>query len=117
MKQYILFLHEPPAMNMDISPEQMQQIIARYIAWREEVAAKGHMVGGQKLRDGEGRLLRAANGKLSVTDGPFAEAKEVVGGFFHIQAESYEQAVEIASTCPHLDFGAIEVREVEPTHG
>lgn len=116
MKQYILFLHEAPAAGADISPEEMQRIIARYIAWREEVAARGHMVGGQKLRDGEGRVMRANNGKVSVTDGPFAEAKEVVAGFFHIQAESYEQAVDIARTCPHLDFGTIEVREIEPTH-
>jgi hypothetical protein len=116
MKQYFLFLYESPGLAPEISPENMQQIIARYIAWREEVAAKGHMLGGNKLRDGEGRVMRAGEGKVSVTDGPFAEAKEVIGGFFHIQAGSYDQAVEIASTCPHLEFGTIEVREVEPTH-
>jgi hypothetical protein len=48
-----------------------------------------------------------------VTDGPFTEGKEVLGGFFTIEAAAYDKAIEIANTCPHLDFGSIEVREVE----
>jgi hypothetical protein len=115
LKQYFLFLYEAPGAFDGVSPEEMQAIIARYIAWRQETAAKGHMLGGNKLRDGEGRVLRAPAGKVSITDGPFAENKEVIAGFFHIQAESYDQAVEIAQTCPHMSFGVIEVREVEPT--
>ncbi len=50
------------------------------------------------------------------TDGPFAEAKEVIGGIFTIDADSYDEAVEISKDCPHLKYGGwIEVREVEPT--
>ena len=116
MNQYFLFLYEAPTAVAGISPEEMQKIVARYIAWRNDVAAKGHMLGGNKLRDGEGRVMRPAAGKVSVTDGPFAENKEVIAGFFHIQAESYDQAVEIARTCPHMEFGTIEVRQAEITH-
>jgi hypothetical protein len=115
LKQYFLFLYDNPASFAGISPEEMQAIVARYIAWRQDVAAKGHMIDGQKLRDGEGRVLRAPGGKVSITDGPFAENKEVIAGFFQIQADSYEQAVDIARTCPHMTFGTIEIREVEPT--
>ena len=97
-----------------MSPEEMQQVIGRYVAWRQKVAASGKMAGGQKLRDGEGRLLRGPGGKVSVTDGPYAEAREVIGGFFELSCGSYEEAVEIARTCPHLEFGTIEIREVEP---
>ncbi|MEP7365242.1 MAG: YciI family protein [Acidobacteriota bacterium] len=116
MKQYFLFLYESPGAFDAVSPEEMQNIVARYIAWRNEVAAKGNMLGGNKLRDGEGRVMRATAGKVSITDGPFAENKEVIGGYFHIQAESYDQAAEIASTCPHVEYGVIEIREMEITH-
>jgi hypothetical protein len=65
--------------------------------------------------DGEGRVLQKQNGKLSVIDGPFAEAKEVLGGFFVIEAANYDEAVEAAKTCPHMEFGTIEVRQIEKT--
>ena len=60
MNQYFLFLYEAPTAVAGISPEEMQKIVARYIAWRNDVAAKGHMLGGNKLRDGEGRVMRPA---------------------------------------------------------
>jgi len=59
--------------------------------------------------------MRTGNGKPIVTDGPFTEAKEVMGGFFVVEAEDYDQAVEVAKTCPHMDFGSIEVRQTERT--
>jgi len=60
-------------------------------------------------------MMRAENSKPVVKDGPFAEAKEVMGGFFVVEAEDYDQAVEVAKTCPHMDFGSIEVRQIERT--
>jgi hypothetical protein len=50
-----------------------------------------------------------------VTDGPYVETREVLGGFFHLVAESFDQAVELARDCPHLEYGTIEIREVENT--
>jgi hypothetical protein len=82
----------------------------KYQDWRRTKAT-----GGQKLMDGEGRVLQKQNGKLSVIDGPFAEAKEVLGGFFVIEAANYDEAVEAAKTCPHMEFGTIEVRQIEKT--
>ena len=51
--------------------------------------------------------------EIRITDGPFAESKELVGGFFLVNAESYQDAVELCRDCPHLEYGAIEVRRVE----
>jgi hypothetical protein len=59
--------------------------------------------------------MRSENNKPLVTDGPFAEAKEVMGGVFILEAADYNQAVELAKTCPHMDFGTIEVRQFERT--
>lgn len=115
MPQYMLLLHESSTASENISPGEMEAIIKRYTAWSASVAARGHLRGGNKLQDGTGRCLSNAGGKLSVTDGPYAESKEVLGGYFLIEAANYDEAVHVASDCPHLDFGAIEVREIEPT--
>ena len=115
MPQYTLILHDAGAMPADISPEEIQGIIQRYIDWRNKAASNGRRVEGHKLRDGEGRLLRGKLGAPTVTDGPYVEAKEVIGGLFIVEARDYDEAVKLASDCPHLEFGTIEIREVEPT--
>jgi hypothetical protein len=118
MNQYILLLHESPDISRpaNMSPQRMQEIIGKYRAWRERLTAAGHVSGGSKLEDRTGRVMRAESAsKVTVTDGPYAESKEVIGGFFILNAESFEDAVRLAQDCPHLEFGTIEVRRVEYT--
>ena len=110
MPQFILLLRDERRPGTGFSAEELQTLIHRYRDWRLTKAT-----GGQKLTDGEGRVLRKQNGKPSVIDGPFAEAKEVMGGFFVIEAANFDEAVETAKTCPHMDFGTIEVRQIEKT--
>jgi hypothetical protein len=114
MESYILLLHET-AMSPDISPEEMQAIIGRYKACGQKVGQAGRMAGGNKLEDRTGRVLRGEGAAMRVTDGPYTETKDVVGGYFVIQAESYDDAVQWAKDCPHLSFGTIEVRKIEVT--
>ena len=117
MPNYMLLLHEQPADFAEVSPEEMQAIISKYSAWRDGLAKSGHLVGGEKLRDDGGRVLRAGDDGVRVLDGPYSETKEVIGGYFAIQAADYDEAVQVSSDCPHLTFGGtIELREVEPTH-
>jgi hypothetical protein len=85
------------------------------VAWRQKIQANGRKVDGHKLTDGDGRVMRSGPGGPRVTDGPYAEAREVIGGLFIVQAASYEEVVELSKDCPHLDFGTIEIREVQPT--
>ena len=113
MPNYILLLHEDPSEFEQISPEEIQAIIARYTEWKDRMVEEGFMISGEKLQDGTGRVLRKVEGRTTITDGPYTESKEVIGGLFMIRAENYEQAVEIAHGCPHVDFGAVEVREVD----
>ncbi len=115
MRDYLLLLHENPAQFADVSPAEMQAIIERYSAWSRELAEAGRLVSGTKLTDEGGRHLRRNGTSVAVTDGPYAETREVIGGQFVIRAEGYDEACTLAKGCPHLDNGWIEVREVEPT--
>jgi hypothetical protein len=113
MPEYVLLLHESPNVFAGLGPEEIQEIIQRYKRWRESLAERGHPAGGKKLREGTGRVMKAGGGKTVITDGPYTETREVIGGFFSFAAESYEQALELARDCPHLQYGTIEIREVE----
>jgi hypothetical protein len=114
MPNYMLFLHETPADFAAFSPEEIQKVIAEYTAWRDKIKEEGKFVGSAKLKDEGGKQIVGSNGGLRVTDGPFTEAKEVIGGYFGISADNYDDAVETAKSCPHLKYGGrIEVREIE----
>jgi hypothetical protein len=93
------------------SPEQMQQVMQKWMDWYKDLTEKGHMVDrGQPLEPG-GKVVQA--GTRTVVDGPFAEAKDLVGGFTIIQADDIDQAAELAKGCPVLDRGGhVEVRPV-----
>ncbi len=106
MPQFVLMLRDSGKMFTEgMGAEEIQAIIGRYSAWRTKVNATG-----QKLCDGEGRVVR----KDSITDGPYTEGREVVGGFFVIEASDYDNALRLVEDCPHLDFGSIEVRQIQP---
>lgn len=114
MSQFMLLLHEDPKVFSEISPNEIQTIVQEYSAWREKLQTAGRLVDGQKLKDEGGREMSQANGDVSVVDGPYSEAKEVIGGFFIISAADYGEAVDICRDCPHLKYGRrIEIREVD----
>ena len=114
MPQFMLLLHESPSDFSKVSAEEMQKIIGEYIAWRRKIEAEGKFAGGEKLKDEGGRHVSMRNGMARVVDGPYTEAKEVMGGYFIIKASSYDEAVETSKDCPHLKYGGwIEVREIE----
>jgi hypothetical protein len=114
MPEYMLLLHDSGTMPPDMSPDDIQAVIQRYVAWRNKVAQGGRKISGHKLEDGTGRVMKGASA-LKVTDGPYAEAREVIGGLFIVDAQDYDEAVTLARDCPHLDFGTIEIRQIEPT--
>lgn len=115
MPQYVLMFYDRPEeveQFLALGSEEMEAVIEKYVAWSEGLAARGKLVMGEKLRDASGRVLRRG----AVTDGPFSEAREVIGGISIIEASDYEEAVALCRDHPHLQFGgALEIREVEPT--
>ncbi len=93
------------------SPEQGQQVMQKWMAWMQDMGAKGHIVNRGQPLEREGKIVQG--GSKTVIDGPFAESKDVVGGFTIIQADTIDQAAEIAKGCPILEVGGdVEVRPV-----
>ena len=94
-----------------LSPGQMQQVVGEWMAWFERLTGEGKVAGGNPLEN-EGKVVTGRHGKM-VADGPFAEAKEAIGGYFLLTVKSEAEAVAIARQCPGLPFGAIvEVRPI-----
>ena len=113
MPKYMLLLHDPADGFTAMSPEEMQQVIQKYMAWGDRLRSSGVLHDGQKLTDEPGRVIRSTAGKTRVTDGPYSETKEVLGGYYTVAADDYERAVEIATTCPHVEYGGtIEIRQI-----
>jgi hypothetical protein len=114
MPKYMLLLHDNPNAFANVSPEAMQRVVEKYIAWGKKLREAGVMRAGDKLTDEPGRVMRRKDGHVHVTDGPYSESKELLGGYYMIEADTYDKAVELARDCPQLEFGGtIEVRQVE----
>jgi hypothetical protein len=93
------------------SPEKMQQMMQKWMAWLTDLAEKGHIKDQGQPLEHAGKLVRGS--QKTVTDGPFAEAKDVVGGYTLIEARDLEQAVELSKGCPIFEVeGGVEVRPV-----
>ena len=94
-----------------LSPEQMQQIADQWMAWFNRLKDEGKAVAGNPL-EREGKIVSSKNGRV-VSDGPFAESKETIGGYFLLKVGSLDAAVAIAQQCPGLPYGIrVEVRPV-----
>ena len=110
MPQYLLFLRADEVPEM--TPEESAQHLADFVAWSEKLVADGHLVGVERLESDIGGVLRQRGGEV-VLDGPFTEARELVLGYFAIQATDYDEAVTVARTCPSLKVGgSVEVRQI-----
>ncbi len=88
------------------------------MAYCEALKKSGHLIGVEALESVQTAMaVRVRNGKLSVTDGPFAETKEQVGGYFLIEARDVNEAIQVASKFPSVRFGTMEVRPVRDFQG
>ena len=97
--------------DKDLSPEQLQKVVSDWYAWFERLTQEGKAIGGHPLQN-EGKIVSGKKGR-TVADGPFAESKEAIGGYFYLQVEDMNEAVGIARQCPGLEYGAlVEVRPV-----
>jgi hypothetical protein len=94
------------------SPEAMQAQMQKWMNWIQRLKERGTYISGEPLQPG-GKVVSSSSAKKIITDGPFAEGKEVVAGFFLIRAESLDEATEISQDCPVFDTGgSVEVRAI-----
>ena len=94
-----------------LSSEEMQQVGDKWMAWFKGLMASGKAVAGNPL-ERDGKIISGKNGRV-VSDGPFAESKETIGGYFLLKVQTLDDAVAIAKECPGLPYGIrVEVRAV-----
>lgn len=109
MAHFMLLLHQDPSGWPQLSPEEMQKATEKYMAWTKKPFTRD----SHRLTIDAGRVMRAEGGKPRVVDGPYSETKEVLGGYYTIEAANYDEAVKLSLDHPHLEYGGtIEVRQV-----
>ena len=105
-----LFLYRPPD-GPALSPEQMAAVMPKWMSWMKDLDERGHIKAPGNPLERRGKLVTGK--QQSVTDGPFAEAKDLINGYTLIQAGDLNQAAELAKGCPMLDGGgSVEVRPI-----
>lgn len=111
--QYLLTLYSDETGWDKMTPEQQQQGVAAYRAYTEALKSAGVLVGSNRLRpSATATTLHAVDGKTQVLDGPYAESKEQLGGYYLIEAPDLDAALLWAGRCPGVQHGTVEVRAI-----
>jgi hypothetical protein len=113
--QYLLMIHTDEKAMQSAPKESFANMSAAYGAYTEAMIKAGVHVGGERLRPSStATVVRTNNGKTSVLNGPYAEIKEQLGGYYLIEAPDLDGAIEWAARCPGAQYGAMEVRPIWP---
>ena len=111
--RYLLMICTEESADEASSPEEQAATLAEYGAFGEEMGARGVLRGGERLRPTtDATTVRVRDGETVTSDGPFAETKEQMGGFFIVDCKDLDEAIEIAAKIPGARFGSIEVRPI-----
>ena len=111
--RYLCLIYENEKAWQDFPKDQADAMMGEYFAFTDDIQKSGHYRAGEALQPtATATTLRVRNGKVSTTDGPFAETKEQLGGFYLIEAANLDEASAIAARIPSARFGSIEIRPV-----
>lgn len=112
MKYLCLIYNDPKQLDAMPKP-QWDTLVDEHLAYDDVLRESGHFVAAEALQAAEtATVVRVRNGKMSVTDGPFAETKEQLGGFFLIEARDLNEAIQVAAKIPSARLGSVEVRPI-----
>jgi hypothetical protein len=108
--QYMLLIYVP---HQPTTPEEREAAMPAWMAYSKELQDRKAYIAGSPLAEPtSATTVRAQNGKRTVTDGPFAETKEWLGGYYLLDCKSLDEAIELAGKCPAVNYGSIELRPV-----
>jgi hypothetical protein len=111
--RYLLLIYTPEVDPASVTPEQVAATSAQYAVFTREVREREAMQGGEALQPTTtATTVRVRDGKTLVTDGPYAETKEALGGFYLLDVQDLDEALELAAKIPGAQWGAIEVRPI-----
>jgi hypothetical protein len=111
--RYLMLICTDESADTATSPEEAAAGMAEYGAFMEEMGKRGVLQGGERLRPTtDATTVRVRDGETVTSDGPFAETKEQIGGYFVVEGKDLDEAIEIAGKIPGARFGSIEVRPI-----
>ena len=111
--KYVCLIYDEQRKWEQMPKSEADAMMGEYGAFTQDIRRSGHYVAGEALQPVQtATTLRKRNGKLSSTDGPFAETKEQLGGFYLIEAKDLDDAIEVASRIPSVQIGSVEIRPV-----
>jgi len=111
--RYLCLIYENEKAWETLPPAESEAVMGEYFAFTADIQKNGKFVAGEALQPtGTATTVRVRNGKISTTDGPYAETKEQLGGFYLIEAKDLNEAIQIASRIPSARYGGVEVRPV-----
>jgi len=112
--KYLCLIYSDETLWDNMERAEMESVMGEYFALSESLRQSGRFVAGEALKPtSTATTVRVRNKKLSTTDGPFAETKEQLGGFYMIEAGTLDEAIEVAARIPSARVGSIEVRPIE----
>ncbi len=111
--RYLLMICTDESADTALSPEEAAAQYAEYAQFGEEMGARGVLGGGERLRPtADATTVRVRDGQVITSDGPFAETKEQIGGFYAVDCKDLDEAIEVAAKIPGARSGSIEVRPI-----
>jgi hypothetical protein len=112
--KYLCLIYGDENAGKQMTKEQGEAMMADYFAFTDGIKKSGHYVGGEALKPTHtASTVRVRQGKISTTDGPFAETKEQLGGYYVIEAKDLNDAIAVAARIPGSKTGSVEVRPIE----
>lgn len=114
--KYLLLIYENEGNFAKVTEEEGNKIFAEYMNYTKGIRKAGNYIGGEALQPiATATTVRQRNGKTLTTDGPFAETKEQLGGYYLVEAKDLDEAIKLAGGIPAVRTGSIEVRPIMPT--